>query len=689
MTGPDSERLEAISEGLARLVVRQAQMERRLDELARRLGVTGATEAPAEPPPMPVTASPLEIRVPDIEVRPAPESAPAAPAFESAMPPTLESRMGMVWVNRAGVVTVVLAVTFFFKYAVDNRWIGETGRVLLGVLAGLAALAAAERFRRAGQRIFAQGICGAGVATLYVSIYTAYGFYHLLPHGSAFGLMALITAGAGALAVRHGSPAMAALGLIGGYLTPVVLSTGEDRPWAFLGYVLLLSAGGMALARLREWRVLEALAFAAATLLYWSWIAEFHKSDTNAATVYALAYFALFAAARLRAVAAVNQAAGVVALLAASAPGALPGLPLAVLLLAAGLVSSDGRRWRALALVSLAAFWLPYAAAHFTFKEQNAAAAVLVPLTGAFAAALGWLLWRARRGLAPGTQELALVALSAGCYFTAAYDLLAPHHRAWLGLFALALALAHLAAARDLRRFAREALLLAGIALSFTTLAIPIQFAGYRIAVAWALEGAALAWIAARSREARLAAVAPAVLALAVLRVLAVDSHMYSSTSDYALFANARFLAFAATATALWFTVRSISHIRAAASTYICGHLILLWGLSLEVLAWAERNAPAPDVANLQSAAISILLAAYAVILVAAGVARRTPLNRILGLALLALVVMKLYLFDVWRITRGMYRVAAFAGLGVLLLITSYLYSRFRDSVEAWWRKEP
>ena len=175
-------------------------------------------------------------------------------------------------------------------------------------------------------------------------------------------------------------------------------------------------------------------------------------------------------------------------------------------------------------------------------------------------------------------------------------------------------------------------------------------------------------------------------LALAVLRVLAVDSHMYSITSDYTLW-NARFLAFAATAAALWCAARWLSH-RSAASAYVCGHFILLWGLALEVLAWAERHSPAPDVANLQSAAISILLAAYAVMLVAAGVARRSPLDRILGLGLLAACGLKLYLYDVWQITRGMYRVAAFAGLGVLLLITSYLYSRFRGSVEAWWSRE-
>jgi uncharacterized membrane protein len=679
MPDRDQERMDAITDALARMVERQALTEKRLVQIERALKMGPVPETPAAPSPEPAA--------PPAEPSPAPvAAAPPPPAMDAQQP--LESRMGTVWVNRAGVVTVVLAVAFFFKYAVDNRWIGERGRVLLGAAAGLAALAAAEWFRRAGQRIFAQGICGAGIAILYVSTYAAYGFYGLVPHGMAFGLMCATTVAACALALGHGSAAIAALGLAGGYLTPLVLSTGEDRPWAFLSYVLVLSAGAMGLARVRPWRALEALSFAAAVGLYWSWIFEFHNSNKTAGWVFALLYFALFAAARLRWIVALNQAAAVIALLTVTVPDALPGLPLAVLVLAAGLLLGAGRNGRAVALVSFAAFWLPYAAAHFTFKGHNPAGTVFLPLTAAFAAAALWAPWQVWRGRALGNAGLALAALNAACYFTASYDLLDARYPAWMGLFAIALAFAHLGLARELRANPRATMLYAGVALAFTTLAIPVQFAGYRITMAWALEAAALAWIAGRTRDWRLEAASLAVFVLAGVRLLAVDAHMYANSAVYSALWNVRFLTFAVMAAALWGAARWLIARFTAAPAYVAGHFVLLWALALEVLAWAERRASAPDVANLQSASISILLAAYAVMLVSAGVARRSPLDRILGLALLAVVVLKLYLYDVWQVTRGMYRVAAFAGLGVFLLITSYLYSRFRGSVEAWWRKE-
>ena len=72
--------------------------------------------------------------------------------------------------------------------------------------------------------------------------------------------------------------------------------------------------------------------------------------------------------------------------------------------------------------------------------------------------------------------------------------------------------------------------------------------------------------------------------------------------------------------------------------------------------------------------------------LVAAGVVRQSTLNRILGLGLIGLVVAKLYLYDVWLLGL-LYRMAAFAALGVLLLAMSYLYSHFRESIERWWQR--
>jgi len=72
---------------------------------------------------------------------------------------------------------------------------------------------------------------------------------------------------------------------------------------------------------------------------------------------------------------------------------------------------------------------------------------------------------------------------------------------------------------------------------------------------------------------------------------------------------------------------------------------------------------------------------------VSAGVATRTAINRIAGLGLMGLVVVKLYLFDVWQVGR-VYRISAFVALGALLLATSFLYSHFRTVIESWWKND-
>ncbi|MDQ2844354.1 MAG: DUF2339 domain-containing protein [Acidobacteriota bacterium] len=85
--------------------------------------------------------------------------------------------------------------------------------------------------------------------------------------------------------------------------------------------------------------------------------------------------------------------------------------------------------------------------------------------------------------------------------------------------------------------------------------------------------------------------------------------------------------------------------------------------------------------------ATSILFGIYALILVSVGVGTRTAINRIAGLCLLAFVILKLYLFDVWQLNR-VYRISGFVILGALLIATSFLYSRFRQLIEGWWKQE-
>ncbi|MEO7650270.1 MAG: DUF2339 domain-containing protein, partial [Bryobacteraceae bacterium] len=255
MPSPDTQHLElqqrmnALSEAIIRLLRRQEETDARLQAIENATGVARAPApvAPVLVPVSPVAAAPPfepESLQPPFIPTPPPEmerEMPVAPG-----PPQLETTVGLTWINRIGVLTLVLFVAFVFKYAVDSEWIGPSGRVLLGALAGFATLGAADFTWRRGQQTYAQGICGLGISILYLSFYSAFGFYHIVEPIVAFVLMIATTAMAGALAIRYNAAAIAALGMLGGYCTPVLLSTGENRPWAFFSYLLLLNIGALA-----------------------------------------------------------------------------------------------------------------------------------------------------------------------------------------------------------------------------------------------------------------------------------------------------------------------------------------------------------------------------------------------------------------------------------------------------------
>src|SRR5260370_6354228 len=269
--------MDALSGALARLVRRQDESDRRLEEIEKALGSARASVPTPPPPPMPE------------------EPAPAAPPPLPVEKPGFETKLGLAWVNRIAVVTLALFVAFFFKYAVDSNWVGPSLRVALGVLAGLATLAVADRIWRGGQKTYANGISGLGIAILYPSFYSSCGFYHLIEPAFAFVLMALTTAMAGAFALRYDAAAIAALGLLGGYATPVLLSTGEDRPWVLFSWVLLLNVGALAAAKLRKWRALEALACMATVILYGGWLLDrFGPEKRTVAALFAFVYYGLF-----------------------------------------------------------------------------------------------------------------------------------------------------------------------------------------------------------------------------------------------------------------------------------------------------------------------------------------------------------------------------------------------------------
>jgi len=651
---PDDESIANLSEAVAQLVRRQRELEERVRALESH-GV-------ATPPPLPVLNPPAPVPLPS---RDSDGAVPEAPSIASPPHVPLETTIGLNWINRVAVITLLLGTAFLFKYGVDNDWFGPGIRVALGFTAAIISLLAGDRVWRRGQTVFAQGVIGLGLALLYLSIYAAAMLYHLLPQSLAFVAMAAVTGAAMGLAVLYNSQAVAVLAMIGGYLTPPALSTGEDHPWILFGYVFLLNAGGLLLARNRQWKALEPIAAAATIILYAGWFNQwFGDADRPVATVFAFAFYAQFSIATLAELWAVFRLGASIALALIwrdQAHFLWWNLPIA----AGGLAAAYRRSWVA-PLWTLGCFWLPF----WLWYSPDASFAAI---SAAFLMFFAWKLWRAPDG-APG---LGLIAANAGIYYAASYSLLNAGHHQYMGLLAAAVGGVHLLLARhfEVRSNARDLTL--GVALAFVTLAVPIQFAGFRITIVWALEGAVLAWLASRFKSDWLRGTCWITLTLAIFRLLAFDVFVFSQSSQYATLLNTRFLTFAVSTAALWLAARFLDQATDAAVAYIAGHAVLLFGLSLEIGGWVGRNVIPENQSGIQIIAVSVMMTIYAVILVVIGVKTQAAIHRMLGLALVVMVVTKLYLVDVWVLGR-LFRITAFLALGILLLALSYLYSRLR-----------
>ncbi|MBN1961853.1 MAG: DUF2339 domain-containing protein [Deltaproteobacteria bacterium] len=193
-------------------------------------------------------------------------------------PSSLEETIGLVWFTRIGAIIGLVVVAWFFKYAVDNDWIGPWGRVGIGATLGAALLFSGAFLARRSKHIhgyFLQGLMGLGLAILVVSGYASFGFYHLLAAWEAFAVITLLCVVGGALAYTFNSQLLLSLSLIAAFLNPVMLSTGVDRPFALFSYLLLMTSGAIFVAIVRRYTIALALAVFGIIAIFIGWYDRF------------------------------------------------------------------------------------------------------------------------------------------------------------------------------------------------------------------------------------------------------------------------------------------------------------------------------------------------------------------------------------------------------------------------------
>lgn len=491
----------------------------------------------------------------------------------------LESLIAGHWLNRIGIVALLLAGSFFLKFAFDNDWIGPAGRVAIGLLVGSALIVFSQTLLRRGYSYFSDGIAGLGAGVLYLSLYAAHQLYHLVPSWAAFGGMAITTAALMGLALGRDSQRIALLALAGGFLTPALLSSGVDAQIQLFTYLAVLNMGLLFLARRRDWDLLPPLALAATIAYYIGWHVQFYRDATHLLPT--LAFLTLFFA-------------------------------------------------------------------------QFSALSVL----------------QTRRGGRLTALQILLLVLNAAFCLIALGDLLYDLHRPYLTLALLFISAVYLGMMR-LAPPSPSRLPFAAIALTAATLAIPVQLEGEWIAIAWAIEGAALAGSGFKANNTGLRSAGLILLTFSALTLIA------DLPDGGAFLLNARFATFAVLVACLGMAAAWAFRAEDSLSSNermgfgmagVATNIFALWGLSLEL--WDVFSAGLEQMLSL-----SLFWAAYATVLILVGVRRNIPVLRWQALALFGLLVGKVFLYDLSLLDKA-YRIASFFALGTVLLAVSFFYQR-------------
>ncbi len=209
----------------------------------------------------------------------------------------MEKFIGENLLNKIGIGILVIGVGIFVKYAIDQDWIGHIGRVLIGLLTGGLLIGVAHYLRKK-YKAFSSVLVGGGIATMYFSIAIAFQTYGLLSQPLAFGIMAVITVFSVIMAVGYDRQEIAIIGLLGGFATPFLVSTGEGSYVTLFTYIIIINLGAMFLSWFKDWKLTRVLSYGLTVLLFGGWAAlnlfYFDTPEVGGVIAFATAFFTIF-----------------------------------------------------------------------------------------------------------------------------------------------------------------------------------------------------------------------------------------------------------------------------------------------------------------------------------------------------------------------------------------------------------
>ncbi len=211
--------------------------------------------------------------------------------------PDLEKFVGENLVNKIGIGVLVLGIAFFVKYAIDQNWIKESGRVIIGIGCG-AIMVGIAHYLRNSYRAFSSVLAGGGIAVFYFTIAFAFHEYQLFSQTAAFIIMIVITAFAVALSLLYNKIELAVIAVVGGFLAPFMVSSGSGNYVVLFSYLIILNIGMLTIAWFKKWPLLHILSFFFTLIIYGGWLINGFVRNEQLPYVngllFATAFYAIF-----------------------------------------------------------------------------------------------------------------------------------------------------------------------------------------------------------------------------------------------------------------------------------------------------------------------------------------------------------------------------------------------------------
>mgnify|MGYP002751330571 FL=1 len=196
-----------------------------------------------------------------------------------------EKYIGENLFGKIGILIFIIGIGFFVKYAIDQNWINETARTLMGYAVGAGMLVLAERLHKR-YHTFSSLLAGGAFGIYYLITAIAFHYYDLFSHTMAFVILCATTIFMSAVSVLYDRKELAVTALVGGFIAPFIISTDSSSIISLQIYIGILNIGMFCLAMYKKWAILPMVSFGFTYIILWGTTAIGSFTDSEAVTIY-------------------------------------------------------------------------------------------------------------------------------------------------------------------------------------------------------------------------------------------------------------------------------------------------------------------------------------------------------------------------------------------------------------------